>query len=227
MQEGGRRTSSDGRRRRWDEHRRERRQEFVQGALAAVRRHGASTGLDEVAAEVGVSKSVVYRHFHDRQDLFAAVLDAIAGDVLMPRMLQALAQVPEEAPDDLLAGVDGIRDVIRAFVSVVDDEPELYRFALANASAGREGDFVAATERRVAQALSAVIGDRLRELDLDSGGAEVWAFGIVGMVQLATQRWFDQRTMSVDALVDYLTTLVTGGLAGVLLGGPEAPGSDA
>ncbi len=222
VQEGGRRDTADGRRHRWDKHKRERRQEFVAGALAAVRRHGAATGLDEVAAEVGVSKSVVYRHFRDRQDLFAAVLDAIADDVLMPRVLEALARVPAQAPADVRAGVvDGIREVIGAYVGVVEGEPELYRFALAHAAAGSEGDFVATTERRVAQALSSVVGDRLRELGLDSGGADVWAFGIVGMVQLATQRWFDQRTMSAEALVDYLTTLVTGGLAGVLRAVPD------
>lgn len=211
----------DGRRQRWAGHRQARRAEFVAAAVEAVRAHGAETGLDEIAAQAGVSKPVLYRHFTDRSDLFAAVLDAIADDVLLPRIAAELAALPA-APDGALADSEVIGRVVRAFVSVVDDEPQLYRFALAHASSGRDGDFVAATERRVAQLLSALLGDRLRGLGADSGGAEVWAFGIVGMVQLATQRWFDQRTMSAEALVDYLTALVTGGLSGVLTV-PAAP----
>lgn len=205
----------DGRRQRWAGHRQARRAEFVAAAVEAVRAHGPHTGLDEIAAQAGVSKPVLYRHFADRADLFAAVLDAIADDVLLPRIASELAALPA-TPAGAVSDAEVIGRVVRAFVSVVDDEPQLYRFALAHASSGRDGDFVAATERRVAQLLSALLGDRLRVLGADSGGAEVWAFGIVGMVQLATQRWFDQRTMSAEALVDYLTALVTGGLSGVL-----------
>ena len=97
-------------------------------------------------------------------------------------------------------------------MTVVDDEPHLYRFALRHAGVGSDGDFVAATERRIAVGLSALVGDRLRELGLDSGGAQVWAFGVVGMVQLATRRWADERSMSADALVDYLVRIIHGGL---------------
>src|SRR6188472_102949 len=99
MQPASKDPSHDGRRQRWVEHRRERRQEFVAGALAAVRVHGAATGLDEVAAQVGVSKSVVYRHFADRDDLFGAVLDSIADDVLMPRIVGELGRVAEAQPE--------------------------------------------------------------------------------------------------------------------------------
>jgi AcrR family transcriptional regulator len=215
MQEDGRSPSSqphpDGRRKRWLGQRQARREEFVAGAMTAVRRHGESTGLDEIAAQTGVSKSVVYRHFTDRADLFAAMLDAIADEVLMPRIAAELGRLGEPGGGDV-TDADTIRRVVRAFVSVVDDEPELYRFALAHAAVGAGGDFVASTERRIALALSALVGDRLRELGLDSGGAQVWAFGVVGMVQLATRRWADERSMSADALVDYLTTIVLGGL---------------
>ena len=183
-------------------------------ALAAVRRHGHDIGLDEVAAELGVSKSVVYRHFADRADLFGAVLDRVADEVLMPQLLGELAGLGADDGD-----VETVRGVVQAYVSVIESEPELYRFVLRHAGQDRLDDFVAATEARVALALSTLVGDRLRALGMDSGGAEVWAFGVVGMVQLAAQRWADQRSMSADALVDYLTMLVWGGLKGVLASG--------
>ena len=207
----------DGRRQRWAGHRQVRRAQFVAAALEAIRSHGPDVGLDEIAAQAGVSKPVLYRHFADRTDLFAAVLDAIADEVLLPQIgLDALADAGGELTD-----VDTIRRVVRAFVTVVDDEPHLYRFALRHAGVGSEGDFVAATERRIAVGLSALVGDRLRELGLDSGGAQVWAFGVVGMVQLATRRWADERSMSSDALVDYLVRIIHGGL--VALATPTSP----
>lgn len=204
----------DGRRRRWAGHRQARRAELVAAAVEAIRAGGPHVGLDEIAARAGVSKPVLYRHFTDRDDLFAAVLDAIADEVLLPRIgLEALGEGGGELTDAAT-----IRGVVRAFVTVVDDEAHLYRFALRHAGAGSDGDFVASTERRIALALSALVGDRLRGLGLDSGGAQVWAFGVVGMVQLATRRWADERSMSADALVDYLTTIVHGGLVALTSG---------
>ena len=58
---------------RWDEHRRTRREQLVQATLAAVGKHGAGVGMEEIAAEAGTSKTVVYRHFADRTELHAAV----------------------------------------------------------------------------------------------------------------------------------------------------------
>jgi hypothetical protein len=68
-----------------------------------------------------------------------------------------------------------------------------------------------------------IIGERLRALGLDSGGAEAWAQGLVGMVQSAGDWWLERRTMSRAALTDYLTTLIWGGVSGVLAMA-DAPG---
>jgi hypothetical protein len=47
---------------------------------------------------------------------------------------------------------------------------------------------------------------------LDSGAADPWGFGIVGMARAATDRWLEQQTMSRTDLVRYLTDLVWPGL---------------
>src|SRR3954467_11735136 len=57
---------------RWDEHRRARRRALVDAALAAVSRHGAGVGMDEIAVAAGTSKAAVYRHFADRGELHTA-----------------------------------------------------------------------------------------------------------------------------------------------------------
>ncbi len=203
---------ADGRKRRWDEHKRARRQEFVEAALAAIRREGPTIGMEAIAGELEVSKTVLYRHFADKSDLIGAVLTRIASTVLLPALITEL-QVDR-------ADVDQARGVIRAYVASVASEPELYAFVFAHNNEVGEGDeVVATTERLVAEALASLIGDRLRALRMDSGGAQVWAYGIVGMVQLATHWWVANQTMSVEALVDYLTMLAWGGLEGVLRAG--------
>ncbi|HEV7728308.1 MAG TPA: helix-turn-helix domain-containing protein, partial [Modestobacter sp.] len=63
---------------RWDEHRRERREQLVEATMAAVGKHGAGVGMEEIAAEAGTSKTVVYRHFADRSELYVAVCTRVA-----------------------------------------------------------------------------------------------------------------------------------------------------
>ena len=51
----------------------------MQASLAAVGKHGAGVGMDEIAAEAGTSKTVVYRHFADRAELYVAVCNLVAS----------------------------------------------------------------------------------------------------------------------------------------------------
>ena len=48
---------SDGRKRRWHQHKVQRRNELVDGTLEAIRRCGSSVSMDEIAAEIGVSEN--------------------------------------------------------------------------------------------------------------------------------------------------------------------------
>ena len=191
------------------------------GAVAAVREHGAETTLEQMAASVGVSKSVLYRHFADRDDLFAAVLDAITGDVLLPRVLAEVDRAAGVRTAQRFADPATIRPVVRAFVAVVDEEPQLYRFVLAHTSSGPDAAVGAAPDRQLARRLASALGERARALGQDAEAAEVWAFGVVGLVQQGTHHWIGHRTMTADALADQLTALAVGGLAAVL----RPPGS--
>src|SRR5215213_1163683 len=74
---------------RWDEHRRARREQLVQATLTAVGKHGAGVGMEEIAAEAGTSKTVVYRHFADRSELHVAVCNRVASQ-LLPKLRAAI-----------------------------------------------------------------------------------------------------------------------------------------
>ena len=198
---------TDGRKRRWHKHKVERRNELVDGTLEAIRRLGSNVSMDEIAAEIGVSKTVLYRYFVDKNDLTTAVMMRFAQTTLIPNMAAALSSN--------LDGYDLTREIIRVYVETVAAEPEPYRFVMANNSASKS-KAVADSEQIIARMLAVMLRRRMVSVGMDTGGAEPWAFHIVGGVQLATHSWMSHPRMSADELIDYLTMLSWSALRGIV-----------
>src|SRR5271163_2835357 len=198
---------TDGRKRRWHQHKVERRNELVDGTIVAIRRHDRSLSMDEIAAEIGVSKTVLYRYFVDKNDLTTAVMLRIAQTLLIPNMAAALSSN--------LDGIDLTREVIRVYVDTVANEPEPYRFVMANSSASKS-KVIADSERIIARMLAVLIRRRMKLAGMDTGGAEPWSYLIVGGVQLATHSWMSDPRMTRDELIDYLTMLSWSALCGIV-----------
>ena len=199
----------DGRRARWTEHRRARREELVGAAVEAVRLAGPDFSVDDVARSAGVSKTVIYRYFSDKDELINAVLERISSAILLPRLL---GELTIEREDDRAR----LHAMIAAFVRLIEDEPALYRFAYAQAGRSGRADLVAATEHEIAQALGQLMGERLAHAGRPVGPAMTWAYGVVGMVQLASHWWAATRHVSPAELVDQLSGLAYGGLGALL-----------
>jgi AcrR family transcriptional regulator len=198
---------TDGRKRRWHQHKVERRNELIDGTIEAIRRRGQYVSMDEIAGEIGVSKTVLYRYFVDKNDLTTAVMMRFAQITLIPNMAAALSSN--------LDGFDLTRDLIRVYVETVAAEPEPYRFVMANNSAGKN-KVVADSERIIARMLAVMLRRRMRPEGMDIGGVEPWAYMIVGGVQLATHSWLLEPRMSADELIDYLTMLSWSALCGIV-----------
>jgi AcrR family transcriptional regulator len=208
---------SSGRTDRWAEHRQHRRAELVESAVEAIREHGAGASIAVIAAQAGVTKPVLYRHFTDRADLQRAVSER-GAQLLLSRLLPELAGAREP--------VDQIRAIVDAFLGAAEDEPELWRFVVHSPGGDQaaSADVVAHNLALVSGQLSTVLGEELRRRDLDAGGAEAWAYGLAGLVYTAGDWWLQRRTMSRAALTDYLTQLIWGGLSGVLAGRRDESG---
>lgn len=208
------RPAVDGRRSRWTEHRRSRREELVGAALDALRAVGPDFAVDDVARAAGISKTVIYRYFSDKDELIDAVLERISTDVLLPRLLGELAL---ERGDDRAR----LHAVIAAFVQLIEGEPALYRFAYAQAGRTGRADLVAATENQVAQALGMLMSERLAAAGRPTDAAMTWAYGVVGMVQLTAHWWSGTRTVPAAELAEQLADLAHGGLAALLPPPPD------
>ncbi len=176
--------------------------------MDAVRTHGPAVSVAEIAAVAGITKPVLYRHFADRADLQRAVgQEAVA--LLMGRMAPALALGGDPAST--------VHAIVDAFLAGIEAEPELWRFVVHHPLERTTGaEVVDDAREQIARLLSTLIGESLREDGQDTGGAEVWAQGLVGMVQSAGDWWLERRTMSRAALSGHLTTIIWGGLSGVL-----------
>lgn len=163
--------------------------------------------MDEIAAEIGVSKTVLYRYFVDKNDLTTAVMMRFAQTTLIPNMAAALS-----------SNLDGFaltREIIRVYVETVAAEPEPYRFVMANNSASKS-KAVADSEQIIARMLAVMLRRRMAEVGMDTSGVEAWAFHTVGGVQLATHSWMSNPRMSTDELIDYLTMLSWYALCGIV-----------
>ena len=200
-------TKTDGRKRRWHQHKVDRRNELVDGTLDAIRRRGSNVSMDEIAAEIGVSKTVLYRYFVDKNDLTTAVMMRFAQTTLIPNMAAALSSN--------LDGYALTREIIRVYVDTVAAEPEIYPFVMANSSASKS-KAVADSEHIIARMLAVVLRRRMASVGMDTSGAEPWAFHTVGGVQLATHSWMSNPRMTSDDLIDYLTMLSWSALCGVV-----------
>jgi AcrR family transcriptional regulator len=203
---------TDGRKRRWHQHKVDRRNELVDGTLEAIRQRGSNVSMDEIAAEIGVSKTVLYRYFVDKNDLTTAVMMRFAQTTLIPNMASALTSN--------LDGFDLTREIIRVYVDTVAAEPEIYPFVMANNSASKS-KAVADSEQIIARMLGVMLRRRMSSVGMDTRGANPWAFMIVGGVQLATHSWMSNPRMTADDLIDYLTMLSWNALRGIV----EANGS--
>lgn len=198
---------TDGRKGRWAGHREQRRSELTAAAIEAIRELGPEVGMDAIAAHAGVSKPVLYRYFADKSELWLAVGQEAAGMVL-DAIVPAVANVREERAV-IAAAID-------AYLAHIEADTNLYRFVVHQPDVTRHRDVVADVVDTVASGLARILGDRLRARGLDSGAATPWAYGVVGYVQSAGDWWLRrQQPISREALGEYLTTFLWGGVAGI------------
>jgi AcrR family transcriptional regulator len=184
--------------------RRTSREELVDAAVAVIRRDGPGASMEAIAAEAGVTKPIVYRHFDSRDGLKDALAERFAGE-LRARLQKAMAH--EGEPHDILAATIG------AYVTFIERDPQMYRFLVRHALREEwEGERLSGFIRQVGADIAQVIGEQLRANGRDSGAAEPWAYGIVGLVHMAGDWWIERRAMPRRRLVTYLTDLLWAGL---------------
>jgi AcrR family transcriptional regulator len=177
-----------------------RRAELLDAALRAIRRGGGRVAMEDIAAEAGISRPILYRHFGDATGLYAAVADRFHRELLS----RLRAPVPERTP-----GRELLHRQIASYLAFIADDPEVYRFLVRQAPPDRPR---AATH---GSGFSRLVADSTAEFlvaagwkpDVALAGADLF----VGGLEAAASRWVEEPTVPHDRLADQLTAVLWGG----------------
>ncbi|ARX81787.1 TetR family transcriptional regulator [Streptomyces alboflavus] len=199
----------------------QRRRELLEAADRVVLRDGPGASMNAIAAEAGITKPILYRHFGDKGGLYAALAKRHTDALLAS--LRAALDAPAERRERVEATLD-------TYLAAIEARPQVYRFLMHPSESGSTGDqggfdvglHSAPLLRRLGEELAEVIEERV-DLGPESGRlARVWGHGIVGMMHAAGDWWLGERPCSRAELVGSLADLLWGRLAaaGNRMGGP-------
>lgn len=157
---------------------------MLRAAARAFARAGwAGTSMEDVAAEAGVTKLIVYRHFDSKEELYRAVL----------------ARVAERLRDEFEAGVrEGpeVRGVaVRSLLAVAREDPDGFRLLMVHAA--REPQFAGYAAHYRAEA--AAVADRLIGEDVADQALRAWATRTtVAYLVVAVLEWLEVGDQAMD-----------------------------
>jgi AcrR family transcriptional regulator len=181
-----------------------RRAGLLEAADRVVRREGPDASMNVIAAEAGITKPILYRHFGDKSGLYRALADRYIED-LLGRLRGALLT---------RGGLEArTRATIDAYLASIEENPQVYRFLVRRAAVeepavrGQVEGFV----RRFGEELAVGIAHEPALGVMPATRAAVWAHGIAGMVQAAGDWWLDQTDVPRRTVVDGLTSLLVTG----------------
>ena len=208
---------TDGRRLRWTQHRAERRASFVEAGVRAIDLYGTTASAEQIADEAGVSRTVLYRYFRDRDDLRQAIAENAVQQVL-DSVMPKLQLTPQSTPHEIIHAAIGV------IVGWLDEHPNLYYF-LRNRT---DASSLESVEKTLADTIASLLKVVMVFFGMSGDVAEPGAHGIVGFVEASGGWWLQHRSMPREAFTEIVCTGVWHMLegaardAGVHLGYDEA-----
>ncbi|GAA1098025.1 TetR/AcrR family transcriptional regulator [Nocardiopsis composta] len=182
----------------------ERRRAILDAADRVIQRDGPDAPMSAIAAEAGISKPILYRHFGDKGGLYRSLAERHV-DPLIERIRSEL-----HGRETLRLRA---RATVGAYLQMIGRNLNLYRFLMDRATSEdpkTRGD-VGMMVRRLGEELAGMlvaeghIPDPLR--------AQIAAHAVVGMVQAAGEWWLDHPEVPEEVVVDGLTDSVVGAIA--------------
>ena len=184
----------------------DRRGQLLAAADRVVQRDGSAASMNVIAAEAGITKPILYRHFGDKGGLYRALAERHIDD-LLARLRAALV-----TRGGLRART---RATVDAYLASVEEQPQVYRFLVERAAVEEPGvrGQVAGFVRRFGEELAVGIGNEPELQGISPQRALVWAHAIAGMVQATGDWWLDQPEVPREQVVDELVALLVDGFA--------------
>ncbi|WP_223162706.1 TetR/AcrR family transcriptional regulator [Nocardioides antri] len=200
--------TADGRSTRWDDHKAERRERILDAAIDLVARDGGAVAVRDIADAAQVPRSVVYRIFRDRDDL-----DEQLRTEIVVRLMDVMA--PKLAPSGTVH--EALTDAVTTYVDWVAGHPLLHQFLGTGSTKRRTtgSRVVTGTRTAIARHLTTLLQTAAAKTGADPTVAEPVAFGVVGLIDGAVNRWV-HTDPAERAAVDVLASLLTESVWAVL-----------
>jgi AcrR family transcriptional regulator len=164
-----------------------------------------ATAMDTIAERAGVSKPVLYRHFPSKLDLYLALLDD-GADELVSTVTAALVSTPDNKAR--------VHATVEAYFTFVGDPAGAFRLVfesdLVNDPQVRER--LDSVNRQCAERISSVIA---ADSGLSESEALLLGAGLVGLAQVSARVWLDgDDTLDREEAVRLVAGLSWRGIGG-------------
>jgi len=161
------------------------------------------TSIEEIAAQAGVSKPVVYEHFGGKEGLYAVVVDREVERFL------TMATTLLEGEDTMAKFEMAAVELLRYIQSNSDGFRILVRDSNPTSGSGTFASLIS----DIASQVEHLLGDVLKTRGYDPRLAPVYAQMLVGMVASAGQWWLDARKPKLEEMAAHLVNLAWNGLS--------------
>ncbi len=161
------------------------------------------TSIEEIAAQAGVSKPVVYEHFGGKEGLYAVVVDreverlTVAATELLDR--------PYTKPKFEAAAVSLLR--------YIEENADGFRILVRDSSPGSGSGTYGTLLADIAGQVDNIMADFLTSRGRDPGLAPMYSQMMVGMVAFTGQWWLDARKPEIEQVAANLIDLAWNGLS--------------
>jgi AcrR family transcriptional regulator len=164
-----------------------------------------ATVMDDIAERAGVSKPVLYQHFPGKLELYLALLERHA-DELVRRVREAI----EETHDNR----QRTRNAVGAYFDFVDGHGEAFRLVF-ESDLRNQPPVRAVVERMYTACVQAIAQAVVADAGLDADRAWLVAVGVVGICEHSARYWLMRRDeLPKEEAVALTAALAWKGLAG-------------
>jgi len=183
----------------------ERRQQLLDiGRRLFAERGFEGTSIEEVAAQAGVSKPVVYEHFGGKEGLYAVVVDREVSQLLS--MTTGLLLEGDNTREKFLAAMV-------ALLRYIDENADGFRILVRDSNPGSGTGTYGTMLSDIAGQVEYILGDFLLSRGQDPKLAPMYAQMLVGMVAFTGQWWLDARKPKLEEVAANLIDLAWNGLS--------------
>lgn len=175
----------------------------AQQVFVAQGYHAAA--MDDIAERAGVSKPVLYQHFPGKLDLYLALLDQHARD-LVQQVRRALASSTDNHRR--------VAEAISAYFDFVEAEGEAFRLVF-ESDLRNEPVVRQRVERSLQECVEAIADTIAKDTGVGPDEALLLSVGLSGLAEVSARWWLGSRDrVAKDRAVELLVGLAWRGISG-------------